>query len=131
MPNKDLTTNASKRRGGNNKTGKGGFGDRPETINRAGQRNKAAVRTATEYRDYLIEILAKEISEPLPEKPTYLQKIAYEHVMRAAKGDDAEREKLLDRIWGKSTQPVSGPDGDAIRILVEYADAQNNASQAT
>lgn len=108
------TTNASLKKyaAPRNKTGKGGFGDRPQDVNRSGQRNKAAVQTAAQYRDFLVEVLQKPFNSAPPDEPTYLEWMAYKHVAAAAGGDGSAREQLLDRIWGKSNQPIDLSNSD-------------------
>lgn len=81
--------------------------------NAQGQRKAAVVATAAQYRDYLVEMLHRPLDAPKPEGITYLALMAHNHVKAAAEGNADEREKLLDRIWGKTVQrqEVTGADG--------------------
>jgi hypothetical protein len=95
-----------------NKTGKGTFkkGDDPRR-NNAGQRDKKAVETAAEYRSLIVQILHEPHGTPLPAEMTNLEVIARVHVANSKKESD-EREKLLDRIWGKANQPIDLTSSD-------------------
>ena len=73
--------------------------------NQNGQRSAAAVRTAAEYREYLIDVLHLKAGTRPPEDANYLQLLAYTRV-RDAIADPKQCEDLLDRIWGKSVTPV-------------------------
>lgn len=126
MPKEVSTTNASAKKPRGKPFVKddarrgAGFEARPEDRNNAGQRSAEVVRTAAQYRDYLVEMLHRPLDAPKPETVTYLQLMAHNQVKAAAEGNSDEREKLLDRIWGKSTQPVKHefddlPDDEVIK----------------
>lgn len=112
-----------------NKTGKGGFKDNPKNRNTAGQRSREVVATAAQARALYVQLLHEPHGAPLPDEISNLEVIVRQHVAAAKKGDATAREQMFDRIWGKALQPIGGPDGDAIKILVEYADAENNTSE--
>lgn len=95
-----------------NKVGKQFTGKDDPRGNRNGQRNKAAVRTQAEMRDLYVVVLHERGDELKPNpNATNLETIVRRHVLAAVNGDAAQREDLLDRIWGKALQQMSGPDG--------------------
>lgn len=90
----------------NNPTGKGGFADNPQNRNTSGQRNKKAVRTATEARNLYLKLLdLPHESQPNKERSN-LEQIVWAHVISARNGNSDAREHLFDRIWGKAVQTV-------------------------
>lgn len=84
---------------------KGAAKDDPRR-NNAGQRNAAAVATAAQLRELYVQLLNQMINEPLPIEMSNLELIARQHLKAAKQGNSDEREKMLDRIWGKATQAV-------------------------
>lgn len=105
------TTNASKR-GGNNKTGKGGFKDNPANRNNAGQRKREQVQTAAQARELYVAVLHEPIgTQPNPQMSN-LEMIVRQHVQAAKKGDERARETMFDRIWGKAIQQLDHTSSD-------------------
>jgi len=111
-------TNAAKPKGKPRGKGKP-FVAGDERRNQNGQRSAAAVRTAAEYREYLIDVLHLKAGTRPPEDANYLQMVAFTHA-RNAITDPKEREEMLDRIWGKAVAPVelTGKDGSALEIVL-------------
>lgn len=132
---KSATTNTSpKARPGNrnNKTGKGGFGDRPQDVNRAGQRNKAAVQTQAQARAIYVQVLNEPFAGNAvpPKDATVLEYAIRKQVKKAMEGDTGELERILDRVWGKSTQPheLTGKDGEPIPVAFSFVPYAGNNS---
>jgi len=112
-----------------NKTGKGGFKDNPENRNAAGQRSAAVVRTAAEYRDYLIDVMHKKLNTPPSEDASYMEVMAFTQV-RNAVNDPAQREDLLNRIWGKATQQINVRNLTDEQLLAALAAGQVTGDDA-
>jgi hypothetical protein len=117
-----------------NPTGKGGFQERPQDINRAGapprsrENWQATVKRITDMtREEAIEYvgpktkigkLLKELPPNIPIKDAMVF-ISIIHFGR----DPNPRmlQALSDREDGKPNQPVSGADGGPIELIVKYA----------
>ena len=126
-----------------NPTGKGGFQERPQDINlegapKRGQSWQEAINRITSMtREEAIKYVGantkigkalKELSPKMPIKDAliFASIIAY--------GRDPNPRllaALMDREDGKPNQPISGKDGDGIKIVVEYADTNRNKTDAS
>jgi hypothetical protein len=73
--------------------------------NTRGQRSAAAVSTAAQYRECLLDVLHLKAGTPAPPDASNLQMLAFTQVQNALH-DRKEREDLWDRIWGKSPKTV-------------------------
>lgn len=121
-----------------NPTGKGGFGERPQDINREGlnrrasQNWQATVKRITDMtRDEAIEYVGKrsKLAKLLRELPADLPiKDALVFISIIQYGRDPNPRMLaalMDREDGKPNQPITGKDGEPLKIVVEYADDTN------
>jgi len=74
-----------------------------------GQRNAAAVATAAEIRELYIQVLHLKAGTPPPPdaEMSKLERIVWQHVMRAMAGDRRACEQMLDRIFGKAPDVVT------------------------
>lgn len=130
MSNNDFGTNAAKPKLKPRGKGKPFSGADDPRRNNAGQRNKKAIETAAEYRALIVQILEEPHGTPLPEEMSNLEVIARVHVANSKKASD-EREKLLDRIWGRATQPIDATSSDGSMtppkavMLVPYVNNDN------
>ena len=73
--------------------------------NTRGQRSAAAVSTAAEYRECLLDVLHLKAGTEAPPGANNLQALAFRQVQNAMH-NHKEREDLWDRIWGKSSKTV-------------------------
>jgi len=95
--------------------------------NQNGQRSAAAVRTAAEMRELYVKFLHQPIGELKPSpNATIMETIALRHLLSAVNGSADEREKLYDRIWGKSTEKVDA----SINGTMKYEHSGNLTIQA-
>lgn len=116
---KKQTTNASLKKYAEprNKTGKGGFGDRPEDRNNNGQRNKASVSFSKQLRQLIVEIGEEETTLPNGKKMSKIEGVVRAAYNEAIKGDAPARNFIAERVEGKAMQPLelTGPNGGAIQ----------------
>lgn len=82
--------------------------------NNNGQRKREVVATASQARDLYVTVLHEPINTAPNAEMSNLEMIVRQHVQAAKKGDSAAREMMLDRIWGKTMQPITGKDGGSI-----------------
>lgn len=99
---KGISTNAAKQK----PRGKAFTGKDDPRRNNHGQRNAAAVATLAETRALYVKILNEKVGTPVDKDMSNLELIVRQQVAGAKKGDDLKREKMFDRIWDKTTQPV-------------------------
>ena len=90
--------------------------------NAHGQRNAAAVATAAQIRALYIAVLNEVEGAGAVEadgQHSNLERVVRRHVASALAGSGAARETMLDRIWGRSLQPIehAGADGAALAIV--------------
>lgn len=121
-----------------NPTGKGGFGDHPELINKDGRPPreswKETVKRITDMtREEAIVFVGKRsrIARLLRELPPNLPiKDALVFISIIQYGRDPNPRMLsalMDREEGKPTQPISGNGNNgALEIIVKYADESNH-----
>lgn len=132
---KGQTTNTSLKKYAEprNKTGKGGFGDRPQDRNNSGQRSREVVETAAQLRALYVKVLHEPINAPLNNEMSNMEFIARQHVKAAKQGIREERETMFDRIWGKSNQRVdlTSSDGSMTPQAVMFVPFVNNANDCT
>jgi len=120
MATKETGTNAAKPKGKPRGKGKP-FVTGDERRNQNGQRSAAAVRTAAEMRDLYVAVLHEKNADLKPDpNATNMETVVRRHVLAACNGDAGQREQLIDRIWGRATQPVKHefddlPDGELIQ----------------
>jgi hypothetical protein len=55
---------------------------------------------------------------------TNLDAMAWQMVSKGRKGDMNATERVIDRIWGKTPQPVTGADGGPLKIVIEEITAE-------
>jgi len=127
-----------------NPTGKGGFQDHPELINKEGLNRRsretwqATVKRITDMtREEAIEYvgaktkigrLLKELPPNIPIKDA----MVFVSIIHFGRDPNPRMlQALSDREEGKPLQAISGKDGGAIKIVVEYADANRNSSDVT
>jgi hypothetical protein len=126
-----------------NPTGKGGFKERPQDINREGapkrgQSWQESIKRITDMtREEAIAFvgskskigkLLKELPENLPIKDAlvFISIIQY--------GRDPNPRllaALMDREEGKPNQPLSGDPNAPLKVVIEYADNNNNPAEIT
>jgi hypothetical protein len=119
-----------------NPTGKGGFKDHPELINkegapRRGQTWQESVKRLTDMtREELIAYvgprsrlgkLLKELSPNIPVKDAL---IVAAIIQFGRDPNPRMLQALMDREEGKPNQPITGKDGEGLKIIVEYAEAK-------
>jgi hypothetical protein len=121
-----------------NPTGKGGFQDHPELINKEGapkrgQNWQESVKRLTDMtRDELVEYvggkktrIGKLLASASADIPMKDAVIVAALVAFLVDPNPRMFTALSDREDGKPNQPITGKDGDAIKIVVEYADNTN------
>jgi hypothetical protein len=119
-----------------NPTGKGGFKDHPELINkegapRRGQTWQESVKRLTDMtREELIAYvgprsrlgkLLKELSPNIPVKDAL---IVAAIIQFGRDPNPRMLQALMDREEGKPNQPITGKDGEGLKIIVEYAEVK-------
>jgi hypothetical protein len=110
-----------------NPTGKGGFGDRPQDINREGLNRRsreswqATVKRITDMtRDEAIEYVGKKskvakLLRELPENLPIKDALVFISIIQYGRDPNPRMlQALMDREEGKPNQPVSGPDGSPL-----------------
>jgi hypothetical protein len=128
-----------------NPTGKGGFGDRPQDINREGLNRRsretwqATVKRITDMTQeeaiaYVggpktkLGKLLKEIPPGLPLKDA----LVFISVIQYGRDPNPRMlSTLMDREEGKPNQPVSGKDGGPLEVIFTYAENGNNPTVVT
>ena len=89
-----------------------------------GQRNAAAIETATQIRALYVQVLAEDAATPTPDPATLsnLERIVRRHVELAMSGDARARETMMDRIWGRALQPMdfASSDGSMTPKAVQF-----------
>lgn len=122
----------------NNPKGKGGFQEHPELINLKGAPKRGETlqetfkkllnMTRDEAAAYFGERTdigrqLKQLSPHIPLKDI----VGIRAIITLANDADA---RLLgqvgDRVEGKPAQPVTGPDGKELKVIVEYADSNRD-----
>ena len=121
-----------------NPTGKGGFQERPQDINLDGapKRGQSWQETMKRITDMTREEAIKyvgartKIGKFLKELPPNIPiKDGLAFISIIAYGRDPNPRMLvaiMDREEGKPAQPVTGPDGKDLKIIVEYADTDRD-----
>jgi hypothetical protein len=116
-----------------NLTGKGGFGDHPENINREGaptrgQDWRRTIKRITDMtREEAIEYVGKKskIGRLLKELPADLPiKDALVFISVIQYGRDPNPRMLsvlMDREEGKPAQPITGDPNNPLKVIIEYA----------
>lgn len=125
-----------------NPTGKGGFGDHPENINREGapkrgQNWQDTVKKITDMtREEAIEYVGKrsKLARLLRELPPSLPiKDALVFISIIQYGRDPSSrllQVLMDREDGKPNQTITGDPLQPLKVIVEYANDQDTTSPA-
>ena len=116
MAAKTVSANTAKKK----PRGKPFTGNADPRNNRNGQRSAAVVRTQAEMRELYVKVLHERGDELKPNPDaTNMETIVRRHVLAAVNGDAAQREQVIDRIWGRATAPVelSGKDGTPLEIV--------------
>lgn len=125
-----------------NPTGKGGFQDHPELINKngapkRGQNWQETVKRLSDMtREELIAYvgprtkIGKLLKELPPGVPMKDALVLISFIQYGRDPNPRLLSALMDREDGKPNQPVSGPDGGALRVIIEYADSNSNPTQA-
>lgn len=126
-----------------NPTGKGGFGDRPEDINREGLNRRsretwqATVRRITDMtREEAIAYvgpktkLGKLLKELPPGLPIKDAMVFISIIQYGRDPNPRMLQTLSDREDGKPAQPITGDPNQPLKVIIEYADA-GNQNQAT
>ncbi|MGI8924668.1 MAG: hypothetical protein ACR2HJ_11650 [Fimbriimonadales bacterium] len=85
--------------------------------NTAGQRNAEAVARAAQARELYVKVLNETVGKAPPKVMTRLEMVIRQQVQLAMQGDHHAREMMLDRIWGKAAQPLTGADDGPIRTV--------------
>jgi hypothetical protein len=126
-----------------NPTGKGGFGDRPQDINRAGAPKRGqnwqetVKRLSDMTREELIEYvgpktkIGKLLKELPPGVPMKDALVLISFIQYGRDPNPRLLATLMDREDGKPNQPVSGPDGGALKVIIEYADSQDPTAETS
>ena len=125
-----------------NPTGKGGFGDHPENINKEGapkrgQSWQETVKRLTDMtRDELIAYigaktkLGKLLKELPPDVPVKDALILISIIQYGRDPNPRLLAALMDREEGKPNQPIGGGD-TPLKVLIEYANNQDNPAETT
>jgi hypothetical protein len=128
-----------------NPTGKGGFKDHPELINKngapkRGQSWQETVKRLTDMtRDELIAYvgkttkLGKLLKELPPDVPVKDALILISIIQYGRDPNPRLLAALMDREEGKPVQPIGGDPNAPLRVVVEYADtnSQDNPAETT
>ena len=126
-----------------NPTGKGGFQDHPELINKEGapkrgQSWQETVKRITDMtREEAIEYVGSrsKIAKLLRELPPSLPiKDALVFISLIQYGRDPNPRMLatlMDREEGKPNQPISGDPDKPLKVIIEYADNNSNPAETT
>jgi hypothetical protein len=121
-----------------NPTGKGGFQERPQDINKngapkRGQSWQESIKRLTDMtREELIEYVGKTtkigkmLKELSPNVPVKDALILISIIQYGRDPNPRLLATLMDREEGKPTQPIGGDPDKPLKIIVEYADPNNN-----
>lgn len=108
-----------------NPTGKGGFQDRPQHINRKGGRPKDSQSLAALFRRIGHEIATDGSGEPLL-GPDGKAMTWVEAVAREMMKDPKQREVFLQRGWGKVPDVTHLSSEDGEHIVIEVRKVEGN-----
>ena len=96
-----------------NPTGKGGFQERPETRNKHGQRNKAAVSFSRSLREYIVNHGETKVTLPNGRKIKRIEAVVVAIYNEAIKGNMQAATFIAERVEGKIKDQVevTGAEG--------------------
>lgn len=115
-----------------NPTGKGGFGERPEDINRSGTWNPR-MTFSFQYRRFM-NMTVEEFKSwkylTADKDKTMVEELAYVAVLKA-RSDIRDRQEITDRTEGKAPQTVVVDGGffSKEKLKVEVVDEQRNTTE--
>ena len=115
-----------------NPTGKGGFGERPEDINRSGTWNPR-MTFSFQYRRFM-NMTVEEFKSwkylTADKDKTTVEELAYVAVLKA-RSDIRDRQEITDRTEGKAPQTVVVDGGffSKEKLKVEVVDEQRNTTE--
>ena len=115
-----------------NPTGKGGFGERPEDINRSGTWNPR-MTFSFQYRRFM-NMTVEEFKSwkylTADKDKTMVEELAYAAVLKA-RSDIRDRQEITDRTEGKPPQTVVVDGGffSKEKLKVEVVDEQRNTTE--
>lgn len=115
-----------------NPTGKGGFGERPEDINRSGTWNPR-MTFSFQYRRFM-NMTVEEFKSwkylTADKDKTMVEELAYAAVLKA-RSDIRDRQEITDRTEGKAPQTVVVDGGffSKEKLKVEVVDEQRNTTE--
>jgi len=111
-----------------NKSGKGGFGTRPETINRRGRPKKGET-----YTDLLIEMGKRPVDPSLSKDKqiTIKEAIIRKTIKLALEGDVSMLKYLFDRIDGKPRETIDISDGreDKLDVIIQKINEKSQEAE--
>lgn len=112
-----------------NPTGKGGFGERPEDINRSGTWNPR-MTFSFQYRRFMnmtVEEFKDWYQKTSEKDKTMVEESAYNAVLKA-RSDLKNRQEITDRTEGKSKMSTDiTSNGETInKVLVEFINGKEN-----
>ncbi|HNU76698.1 MAG TPA: hypothetical protein PKL88_03210 [bacterium] len=115
-----------------NPTGKGGFGERPEDINRSGTWNPR-MTFSFQYRRFMnmtVEEFKSWKDLTADKDKTMVEELAYVAVLKA-RSDIRDRQEITDRTEGKAPQTVVVDGGffSKDKLKVEVVDEQRNTTE--
>lgn len=115
-----------------NPTGKGGFGERPEDINRSGTWNPR-MTFSFQYRRFMnmtVEEFKSWKDLTADKDKTMVEELAYVAVLKA-RSDIRDRQEITDRTEGKAPQTVVVDGGffSKEKLKVEVVDEQRNTTE--
>lgn len=101
-----------------NKTGKGGFGDRPEDRNNHGQRSASTVAFGRSLRELIVQVGEEELTLKDGRKISQIEGVVRAAYRQAIAGDAPARSFIAERVEGKVTQPIGGDEITPLVIKV-------------
>ena len=115
-----------------NPTGKGGFGERPEDINRSGTWNPR-MTFSFQYRRFMnmtVEEFKDWYQKTSEKDKTMVEESAYNAVLKA-RSDLKNRQEITDRTEGKAPQTVVVDGGffSKDKLKVEVVDEQRDTTE--
>ncbi len=115
-----------------NPTGKGGFGERPEDINRSGTWNPR-MTFSFQYRRFMnmtVEEFKSWKDLTADKDKTMVEELAYVAVLKA-RSDIRDRQEITDRTEGKAPQTVVVDGGffSKDKLKVEVVDEQRDTTE--
>jgi len=115
-----------------NPTGKGGFGERPEDINRSGTWNPR-MTFSFQYRRFMnmtVEEFKSWKDLTADKDKTMVEELAYVAVLKA-RSDIRDRQEITDRTEGKAPQTVVVDGGffSKEKLKVEVVDEQRDTTE--